>query len=112
VSDRGGGICWFYGHPNWLRAVSASGLHQGAHVDITCTTTSGGWALVLPAIGTNRASIGGLALCLLIPCRGGPLCPPVAAKFALSNGHVQTRINHRDHGQAWKPAPKRLRSQF
>jgi hypothetical protein len=75
-------------HHNWLCAVYASGLHQGTHVDITCTTTSGGWALVLPAFDANRASIGGLALCLLIPCRGGPLCPPVEAEFALSDSHV------------------------
>ncbi len=42
-------LWWFWMHHIWLRAVSASRLLQGAHVDITWTTTSGGWALVLPA---------------------------------------------------------------
>ncbi len=80
-------VWWFWMHHKWLRAVSASGLHQGAHVDITWTTTCGGCALVLPAFGAHRASLGGLAFCLRIPRRLGPACPSASVELALSAGH-------------------------
>ena len=44
----------------WLHAVSASGLHQGAHGNHTCTTGGTAWALVLPASGGHRAPLDAL----------------------------------------------------
>ena len=82
-------------HHIWLCSLSASGLHQGAHVDITWTTTSGGWALVLPAFGAHRASLGGMALCLRIPCRGGLPRPPAITDFMFCVGCSYTRFQNR-----------------
>jgi len=44
----------------WFHAVSASGLHQGAHGDSICTTGGTVWALVLPASGEHRAPLDAL----------------------------------------------------
>ena len=47
-------------NPIWLHAMSAFGRHQGAHRAFISTTNRGCWALVLPACGEHRASLGGL----------------------------------------------------
>jgi len=58
-------VVWLVGrteiHPIWLRVVSTSGLHQGAHGDFICTTISCGWALVLPAFSRHPAPLDELA---------------------------------------------------
>ena len=57
VRSRGRGSAF---NPIWLRAVSAFGRHQGAHRVFISTTNGCCWALVLPACGEHRASLGGL----------------------------------------------------
>ena len=46
----------FRTHHKLLRAVSVSGRHQGAHVDITCTSTAmaGRWCLRPPSDTAHR----------------------------------------------------------
>ena len=44
----------------WLHAVSASGLHQGAHENSIVSTVGGDWALVPPASGGHRAPLDAL----------------------------------------------------
>ena len=69
-------------HHIWLRVVSASGRHQGAHIDITCTNTVCGWALVPPASVAHCASGNGLVtdcvdgVSFQLLCRGGLPRPP------------------------------------
>lgn len=57
MRSRGRGSAF---NPIWLRTVSAFGRHQGAHRAFISTTNGCCWALVLPACGENRASLGGL----------------------------------------------------
>ncbi len=87
-------LLWSRTHHKLLRAVSVSGRHQGAHVDIICTNTVYGWALVPPASVAHRTSPGGLAtdcvdgVSLQMPCRGGLPRPPVLADDALSDAYA------------------------
>ena len=54
------GVCGSCANPLGFRAISAFGRHQSAHRAFISTTNGCCWALVLPACGENRASLGGL----------------------------------------------------